>query len=79
MATIKREEFGVANACKVFRIYLLGHHFTLKTDHKPLIGLQKKFDAIENQRLLAMVLATSEFSFDMEEEHFSILWHSSNT
>ena len=44
----------------------MGHHFTLKTDHKPLIGLQKKFDAIENQRLLAMVLATSEFSFDME-------------
>ena len=38
----------------------------MKTDHKPLIGLQKKFDSIENQRLLAMVLATSEFSFNQE-------------
>ena len=37
----------------------------MKTDHKPLIGLQKKFDSIENQRLLAMVLATSEFSFNL--------------
>ena len=64
-ATIEREQFGISNACKKFHIYLLGHHFTMKTDHKPLIGLQKKLDSIENQCLLAMVLATTEFSFDL--------------
>ena len=41
----------------------------MKTDHKPLSGLQKKGDSIENQRLrtyLTMVLATTEFSFNLE-------------
>ena len=40
--------------------------FIVKTDHKPLIGLQNKVDTIENQRLLSMVLATTEFSFDLQ-------------
>ena len=65
-AAIEREQFGLSHACKKFRLYLLGHHFTVKTDHKPLIGLQNKVDSIENQRLLSMVLATTEFSFDLQ-------------
>ena len=36
------------------------------TDHKPLIGLQKKIHLTENQRLLSMVLATTEFSFELK-------------
>ena len=83
-ATIEREQFGISNACKKFRIYLLGHHFTMKTDHQPLIGLQKKVDSIENQRLLAMVLATTEFSFNLaripswEEKCSCQLWYATN-
>ena len=65
-ATIEREQFALSNACKKFRIYLLGHHFIAQTDHKPLLGLQKKINSIENQRLLSMILATTEFSFDLE-------------
>ena len=46
--------------------YLLGHFFVGKTDHKPLVGLLKKIDSIKNQRLIAMALATTEFSFEVE-------------
>ena len=65
-ATIEREQFALSNACKKFRIYLLDHNFITQTDHKPLLGLQKKINSIENQRLLSMILATTEFSFDLE-------------
>ena len=65
-ATIERELFGLSFSLKRFRIYLLGHFFIGKTDHKPLIGMLKKIDSIENQRLLAMALATTEFSFEIE-------------
>ena len=51
-AAIEREQFGLSHACKKFRLYLLGHHFIVKTDHKPLIGLQNKVDSFENQRLV---------------------------
>ena len=65
-ATIERELFAFTYSLKKFRIFLLGHFFVGKTDHKPLIGLLKKIDSIENQRLLTMVLATTEFSFEIE-------------
>ena len=65
-ATIEREFFGLCYSLKKFRVYLRGHFFIGKTDHKPLVGLIRKIDSIENQRLLAMALATTEYSFNIE-------------
>ena len=65
-APIEREQFALSHSCKKFRIYLIGKFFIAHTDHKPLIGLQKKLHLIENQRLLSMVLATTEFSFELK-------------
>jgi hypothetical protein len=65
-APVEIEQFALSNTCKKFRIYLIGHHFIAQTDHKPLIGLQKKVDSIQNQRFLSMVLATTEFSFELQ-------------
>ena len=64
-ATIERELFGLSFSLKKFTIYILGHFLIGKTNHKPLVGLRKKIDLIENQRLLAMALATTEFSFEV--------------
>ena len=50
-ATIEIEQFALSNP---------------QTDHKPLLGLQKKINSVENQRLLPMILATAGFSFDLE-------------
>ena len=58
-AMIERELFRLSFSLKRFRNYLLEYFFIGKTDHKPLIGMLKKIDSIENQRLLAMALATT--------------------
>ena len=58
--------FAISWCCKKLRQYLLGTDFVVKTDHKPLVGLFKHIERIENQRLLAMVLSPSEFKFDLE-------------
>ena len=65
-APIEREQFALSHSCKKFRIYLIGKFFIAHPDHKPLIGLQKKIHLIENQRLLSMVLATTEFLFELK-------------
>ena len=52
--------------CKKLRPFLLGLKFTVRTDHKPLLGLFKKADSIENSRMLAMILSTAEFNFSLE-------------
>jgi RNase H-like domain found in reverse transcriptase/Reverse transcriptase (RNA-dependent DNA polymerase) len=65
-STIEKELLAIAWCCRKLRHFLLGHKFVIKTDHKPLIGLFKKVDHIENQRLLTMVLSTSEFDFELQ-------------
>ena len=65
LPTIERELFAFAFSCKKFRIQLHGNHFDAVTDHKPLVGLTKKLDDIDNQRITAMLISTSEYSYSM--------------
>ena len=65
LPTIERELFGFAFSCKKFRIYLHGTTFQAFTDHKPLVGLSKKLDGIDNQRITAMLVSTLEYSYNL--------------
>ena len=65
LPTIERELFAFTFSCKKFRIQLHGHHFEVFTDHKPLVGLTKKLDNVDNQRITAMLISTSEYSYTM--------------
>ncbi|KAL1129484.1 hypothetical protein AAG570_012429 [Ranatra chinensis] len=40
-STIERELLGIVWAVKNFRPYLLGRQFTIKTDHKPLVWIER--------------------------------------
>ena len=62
---IERELNGLTFTCKKFRQYLLGHHFEAYTDHKPLVGICKKIDSIDNLRMTAMLVSTLEFSYTL--------------
>ena len=62
-STIEREMFAISYACKKLRVFLHGVKFVVMTDHKPLVGIFKKVDSIENMRMLTMVLSTVEFNF----------------
>jgi len=59
---VEFEMLAVANAMHVFSHYLRGRHFTLYTDHKPLLGVIRKID-VENTRLQNLKVKISEFSF----------------
>jgi len=66
-STIRRELFGVSFALKKFRKYLMGNHFLLRTDHRPLDGLFKKaITSIKNEDLRNLVAGLTEYSFDVE-------------
>ena len=65
---IEKELFAISWGCKKLRVYLHGIKFTVKTDHKPLLGIMKKIDTIENMRMLAMLLSFAEFTFNTEFE-----------
>jgi RNase H-like domain found in reverse transcriptase len=60
----RRELPAVVYGLRQFRVYLLGRHFKLRTDHAPLTWLQKTPEPIGPQgRWLDLMV---EFSFDVE-------------
>ena len=66
-STITREVLGVSFALKNFRKFLMGNHFLVRTDHRPLDGLFKKaITSMENEDLRDLVAGLSEYSFDVE-------------
>ena len=65
-ATIEKEMLAISFSCKKLRQYLLGHKFMVFTVHKPLLGIFKHVERVENQRLLTLVLTTSEFNFEIK-------------
>jgi hypothetical protein len=50
-STLDREYLGVYSNVKHFRPYLLGNHFTVHTDHKPLVDiLNRQDDSLTDRR-----------------------------
>lgn len=62
-STIDREFLALHWAILKFRPYLYGQEFTVRTDHKPLIGLLK--GAPRNSRQARIQNDLSEFTFDL--------------
>lgn len=73
---IEKESLACVFGVKRFLAYIFGHHFTLVTDHKPLITLFNESKAIPTQvspRILrwALTLATYEYTikFKTTQQH----------
>ena len=66
-AQIEREGLACVFGVKKFHQYLYGHHFTLATDHKPLLGLFKESRSVPAQasariQRWALTLAAYEYT-----------------
>jgi hypothetical protein len=59
----EREALAIVWATRLFRPYLLGRHFIIYTDHRPLKGQMKHKDI--TSRLMRMVLALQDYEFDI--------------
>ena len=58
-STIEKELLAIVWSCKYFRHYLYGKHFTIATDHKPLVWLMNVNDP--SSRLMRWRLRLEEF------------------
>jgi len=63
-STIEKEFLAIVWATKTFRSYLLGRHFTVFTDHKPLTGIANLKD--QTSRLARFRHKLSEYDFTIE-------------
>ena len=65
-ATIEKECLAIVWAVRKFRHYLIGAHFTVRTDHKPLEWLESsKTSKSRSQRLERWSLELRAFDFDI--------------
>ena len=65
---IEKEALALVWGMKRFQQYLFGNHFTLVTDHQPLVSIlnpEKGLPAVTAARLQRYVVALSECSFDI--------------
>jgi RNase H-like domain found in reverse transcriptase len=62
--THDRELLAIVQALKLWRPYLLGHHFTVLTDYNPLRHLQTQ--SMLSRRQARWVLAMQEFDFEFK-------------
>jgi hypothetical protein len=62
-STIEKELLAIVDCTKHFRPYLFGRHFTIETDHKPLVWLTKLKEP--SSRLVRWKLKLGEFDFDI--------------
>ena len=66
-ATIEKESLAVCWACERFEQYLVGRHFLIQTDHKPLQAILKTKHLNElTPRLQRFKLRMLRFSYDIE-------------
>ena len=61
----RRDRLSLVYGIKKFHSYLLGHHFELITDHKPLLGLLKE-DRATSSQASARIKHWSLFLFSYE-------------
>lgn len=75
-AQIEKESLALVYACEKFRNFLLGKHFVLRTDHRPLLSLlATKPIASLSPRIQRFRMRLSGFHYDMEYvsgQHFHI-------
>ncbi|NJL71582.1 MAG: DDE-type integrase/transposase/recombinase [Candidatus Competibacteraceae bacterium] len=66
-STIELEALGIAWAAQKCHYFLMGcPHFTVVTDHRPLLGIfSKQMDALPNERLRRIRERLTPFSFDV--------------
>ena len=65
-ATVEKEYLAIVWAIRKFRHYLIGVHFTIHTDHKPLEWLESsKTSKSRSQRLECWSLELRAFDFDI--------------
>ena len=65
---VEREALALVFALKKFHFYLYGHTFTLKTDHKPLLGLfhpDKQIPLMASGRVQRWCLMLQAYSFKL--------------
>ncbi|XP_057381569.1 uncharacterized protein K02A2.6-like [Daphnia carinata] len=60
---IEREALAIIWGCDHFQIYLLGSHFTVVTDHKPLVSIFNNPTSALSARLERWVLRRQPFEF----------------
>ena len=69
-ATVEKECLAIRDAVNAFKVYLLGHPFTIQTDHRALEWLKKLKD--NNARLTRWSLALQPFEFTVTYRRGSI-------
>jgi hypothetical protein len=62
-STVERECLAIVWAVDKFSRYVIGRHFIIETDHKPLSLLKKS--GVTNGRLLRWSLALQDFNFSV--------------
>ena len=67
-STVELECLAIQWAITQCRLYLLGTHFTVYTDHKPLLGIMngKNLDAINNTRIQRLLAKLLGYSYSVE-------------
>ena len=63
-SVVEKELLAIVWGCKHFRPYLLGHQFTIVTDHKPLTWIFSVKDP--SSRLLRWRLLLEEYQYDVQ-------------
>ena len=62
-STVEKECLAIKLAVQAFKVYLLGRHFTVQTDHRALAWLHRSKD--NTARLTRWSLALQPYSFDI--------------
>lgn len=62
-STIEKEFLAIVWAVQNFRAYLLGRHFTIQTDHRPILGINKLRSA--NSRILKYHFKLAEYDYEI--------------
>ena len=75
---LEREALALIYALKQFHFYIYGYEFTLKTDHKPLLGIfspDKTIPLMASGRIIRWCLMMQAYKFKLLENIWEMLMH----